>query len=173
LLPTIITGPGGLTAGDQPFSHSCWNRPFVLAVVLSVHPAPQTPPWVMPITDCSRRRVFSIDEPSVTFWTRDKKEGDRRDVQCSLKEFVDRWAQHILERYQHAVRSFGLFAPRALARTSGLVFASLGQKRRACPKCLPWAISIQRDFGWDTLLDDKGKRMKWVRRLAPRASSSS
>ena len=47
-------------------------------------------------------------------------------VQCSLEEFVDRWVQHIPERYQHAPRSFGLFAPRAVAQTSAGIFVILG-----------------------------------------------
>jgi hypothetical protein len=46
------------------------------------------------------------------------------------EEFIDRWAQHIPDRYQHVVRSFGLFAPRTLAHTSSAIFAILGQKRR-------------------------------------------
>src|ERR1700732_645158 len=37
---------------------------------------------------------------------------------CSLDEFIDRWAKHIPEPYQHAVRSFGLFAPRGIRQTS-------------------------------------------------------
>ncbi len=50
-------------------------------------------------------------------------------MQCSLESFIDRWAQHIPGRSQHAVRSFGLFAPRALRQTSAAIFAILGQER--------------------------------------------
>jgi len=50
-----------------------------------------------------------------------------------LEEFVNRWAQHIPERYQHAVRSFGLFAPRTLGQTAAAIFAILGQKRKPRP----------------------------------------
>ena len=92
------------------------------------------------------------------------------EVQCSLEEFIDRWAQHIPEGYQHAVRSFGLFAPRALGQTSAAIFAILGQERRPRPKPRPWADSLKRDFGHDPLLDKTGKRMKWVRRMPPKAS---
>jgi hypothetical protein len=38
------------------------------------------------------------------------------------------------------------------------------------PKPRPWAESIKRDFGHDPLLDHTGQRMKWVRRVAPKAS---
>src|ERR1019366_5626606 len=64
-----------------------------------------------------QRRITSIEERTVTFWFKDKRLRRKVEVQCSLEEFIDRWAQHIPERYQHAVRSFGLFAPRALRQT--------------------------------------------------------
>jgi hypothetical protein len=91
-------------------------------------------------------------------------------VQCSLESFIDRWAQHIPGRSQHAVRSFGLFAPRALRQTSAAIFAILGQERRLRPKPRKWADSVKRDFGHDPLLDHIGKRMKWARRIALKAS---
>jgi hypothetical protein len=109
---------------------------------------------------------------TVTFWYNDKKLRRRVYVQCSLEEFIDRWAQHIPERYQHAVRSFGLFAPRALGQTSAAIFVILGQERKPRPKPRPWAESIKRDFGYDPLLDNMGERMKWARRLAPKAKAS-
>jgi hypothetical protein len=117
----------------------------------------------------AQRRITFIGDQSVTYWTDDKKLDCCVQVQCSLAQFIDRWAQHILELHQHAVRSFGLFAPRALSKTSPAVFALLGQERRPRPKRLPWATSIRRDFGWDPLLDANGIRMKRVRRVAPTA----
>ena len=118
----------------------------------------------------AQRRITWIDERTVRFWFKDKKLRRRVEVQCSLEEFIDRWAQHIPEPYHHAVRIFGLFAPRALSQTSAAIFAILRQERRPRPKPRPWANSIKRDFGHDPLLDQKGKRMKWARRLAPNAS---
>jgi hypothetical protein len=117
----------------------------------------------------AQQRISYIGERTVTFWYNDKKQHRRIYVECPLEEFVDRWAQHILERYQHAVRSFGLFAPRALAKTSAAIFTILGQERRPRPKPRRWAHSIVQDFGRDPLLDTTGKRMKWVRRLPPKA----
>jgi hypothetical protein len=118
----------------------------------------------------AQRRITRIGEGSVTFWYKDKTLRQRVEVQCSPEEFIGRWAQHISERYQHAVRSFGLFAPRALGQTSAAIFVILRQERRPRPKPRPWAGSIERDFGYDPLLDNTGKRMKWARRLAPNAS---
>jgi hypothetical protein len=118
----------------------------------------------------AQRRITWIGERTVRFWYKDKKLRRRAEVQCSLEEFIDRWAQHIPEHYQHAVRSFGLFAPRALSQTSAAIFAILGQERKPRPKPRRWADSIKRDFGYDPLLDHTGKRMKWTRRIAPKTT---
>ena len=115
----------------------------------------------------AQRRITHIGEWNVTFRAKNKKLGRCVYVQCSLEEFVDRWAQHIPERYQHAVHGFGLFAPRTLKQTSAAVFAILGQEPRPRPKAGRWADSLKRDFGHDPLLDSDGKRMRWVRRLPP------
>src|ERR1700730_8710391 len=73
----------------------------------------------------AQRRSTWIGERTARFWYNDKKLHRRAYVQCSLEEFIDRLAQHIPERYQHAVRNFGLFAPRALRQTSAAIFAIL------------------------------------------------
>jgi hypothetical protein len=118
----------------------------------------------------AQRRITYIGEQTVRFWYKDKKLRCRVYVQCSLEEFIDRWAQHIPERYQHAVRSFGLFGPRVLSQTSAAIFVILGQERRPRPKPRRWADSLKRDFGHDPLLDQTGNRMKWVRRIPPKVS---
>jgi hypothetical protein len=118
----------------------------------------------------AQRRITWIGERTVRFWFKDKKLRRRVEVQCSLEEFIDRWSQHIPEGYQHAVRGFGLFAPRALGQTSAAIFAILRQEQRPRPKPRRWADSVKRDFGHDPLLDETGTRMKWVRRLAPTVS---
>jgi hypothetical protein len=119
----------------------------------------------------AQKRITYVGNGIIKFWYRDKKLHCEVDVQCSLEEFVDRWSQHIPERYEHAVRSFGLLAPRSVNKTFDAVFAILGQQRRARPKIRPWAESIKRDFNRDPLLDSKGHRMRWVRRLSPKPSS--
>ena len=118
----------------------------------------------------AQRRITYIGKQTVRFWYKDKKLRRRVYLQCSLEEFIDRWAQHIPERYQHAVRSFGLFGPRVLSQTSAAIFVILGQERRPRPKPRRWADSLKRDFGHDPLVDETGKRMKWVRRIPPKVS---
>jgi hypothetical protein len=119
-----------------------------------------------PIAQC---RITNIGERSATFRTYDKKLAIWLDVECSLEEFVDRWAQHISEYYEHGVRYFGLFAPRALGQISIALFAILGQNQRPRPGRLAWADSIQVAFGENPRLDRKGRLMTWVRRIAPQS----
>jgi hypothetical protein len=69
------------------------------------------------------------------------------------------------DRYRHAIRHFGLLAPRTKGRTSAAVFALLGQQRRRPPHRLSWANSLKKHFGVDPLVDGAGQPMHWVRRL--------
>jgi hypothetical protein len=108
----------------------------------------------------AEHRITAITDQTVTFWYRDKKLRRKVEVQCSKEEFVKRWAQHILERYERTVRSFGLFAPRAINQTSDAIFAVFGQQRRARPKPLSWDWLIKHTFKRDPLLDRTGDRMK-------------
>jgi hypothetical protein len=119
----------------------------------------------------AQRRITELGKQTVKFWYKDKKLRRRVEAECSLEEFLDRWAQHIPDHYQHGVRNFGLFAPRSLGQTCAAVFVMLGQPRRARPKPRRWADSIKRDFGYDPLLDRKGNRMKWARRLKPKGTA--
>ncbi len=119
----------------------------------------------------AQSRISRIEKRTMKFWYKDKKLRRRIEIECSLEEFLDRWAQHIPDRYQHGVRNFGLFAPRSLSQTSAAAFLILGQPQRARPKPRRWADSIKRDFGHDPLLDHKGNRMQWAGRLRPRKSA--
>jgi hypothetical protein len=118
----------------------------------------------------AQKRVTFVGEQIVRFWYRDKKLRRRVYVQCSPEEFIDRWSQHLPEHYRHAVHSFGLFAPRAMRQTVDAVFAILRQERRSRPKRRAWADSLKKDFKRDPLLDARGRRMTWVRRIAPGTS---
>jgi hypothetical protein len=118
----------------------------------------------------AQRRILSIADGFVKFWYKDKRLRRRENVRCTVEEFIDRWAQHIPNHYRHAVRHFGLFAPRRWARAAAAVFIIVGQKQRPRPKRRPWAIALQEQFGRNPLLDRKGQPMKWVRHLGPVAT---
>jgi hypothetical protein len=117
----------------------------------------------------AERRITLITEGTVRFWYKDKRLRCKVEVQCSKEEFIERWAQHILDRYKHSVRSFGLFAPRTINQTTNAIFAVFGQKRRPRPKSLSWPWLTKYTFGRDPLLDRNGNRMKWVRRIPPKS----
>jgi Putative transposase/Transposase zinc-binding domain len=117
----------------------------------------------------AQRRITYFDEQTVQFWAKDKMSDKIVQIRCSVEEFIDRWAQHILKRYQHAVRYFGLFAPRAVSQMFDFIFTAIGQKRQPRPTPPRWADSRKQLTGRDPLLDSTGQRRRWVRRLAPQA----
>lgn len=118
----------------------------------------------------AQRRITYSGKGTVTFWAKDKRSKQLVEVRCSLEEFIDLWAQHILKHYQHAVRYFGLLAPRALSQNLDAIFAAIGHKHQPPPKPPRWADSVNQSYGQDPLVDRLGQRMYWVRRVAPQAS---
>jgi Putative transposase len=115
----------------------------------------------------AQRRIIGISKQEIQFWAKDRRLRRQVLVCMTPKEFLAAWMQHIPERYEHAVRSFGLFAPRAIGDSSAAVSAILARSPRRRPRPLSWSLSIRRDFGWDPLLDRQGNRMTWNRRIAP------
>jgi hypothetical protein len=110
-------------------------------------------------------RITDLDEQTVQFSAKDKYSGKLIQIRCSLENLIDLWAQHILKRYKHAVRYFGLFAPRSVNQMFDLIFTTIGYNRQGRPTPPRWAESLKRMTGRDPLLDLTGQRMHWVRRL--------
>ncbi len=118
----------------------------------------------------AQRRITEISGQEIAFWAKDRRLRRQVMIRLTPKEFLAAWAQHMPERYEHAVRTFGLFAPRSIGYSSAAVFAILGQSPKRRPRPLSWNLSINRDFGWDPLLDRQGNRMTWSRRIAPQSA---
>jgi len=114
----------------------------------------------------AQRRISYIGERIVQFWTKDKISGKILKIRCPIEEFIDRWIQHILKHYQHSIRYFGLFAPRAVCRMFDLIFAAVGHKRLPHPPSPRWADGRKQLSGKDPLVDRTGQRMHWVGRFA-------
>jgi len=112
----------------------------------------------------AQRRFVKITDREVQFWTKDLKEKRHVITQYSTEEFVALLAEHVPERYRHAIRYFGLLAPGSKGRTYYGLFVLLGQKKLDRPKRLPWAESLRKDFGVNPLIDSRGQPMSWVRR---------
>ena len=112
----------------------------------------------------AQRRIVEVTDGEVEFWTNDKRQGRRVTTRCSLLEFVVILAEHVPDRYRHAIRHFGLLAPRTKTRTLAAVFVLVGQNKRPRTRRMSWRTSLQRYFGVDPLIDSQGQSMQWVRR---------
>jgi hypothetical protein len=115
----------------------------------------------------AQRRITDVDDQTVQFWAKDKRVAEIIPIRHTLEEFINLWAQHIPKRYRHAVRYFGLFAPRAINRMFDRIFAAIRSKRQPRPKPPRWAEFRKQISSKDPLLDRIGQRMILVRQLAP------
>lgn len=115
----------------------------------------------------AQRRITDIDKQTVSFSAKDKYSRKIVQIRCSLENLIDLWAQHILKRYKHAVRYFGLFAPLSVSRMFDRIFSSIGCKRQPHPAPPRWAESLKQMTGRDPLLDSTGQQMRWTRHLKP------
>jgi hypothetical protein len=80
-------------------------------------------------------------------------------------------AEHVLDRYQHGIRYFGLLGPRSTAHSSTSVFLLLGQSKHPRPKRLTWAFCLKHDFRIDPLRDSRDNKLKWIGRLQAQGCS--
>jgi hypothetical protein len=115
----------------------------------------------------AQRRFLKITDKEVEFWTKDLRQKRRVTTWYSKEEFVALLAEHVPDRYQHAIRHFGLLAPRSRAETMAAVFVLLGQEKRLRPRRLSWRNSLRKHFGVDPLIDRSGQTMHWVGRIKP------
>jgi hypothetical protein len=115
----------------------------------------------------AQHRFEEITAATVRFSLKDKRLKMRVSMECTPGAFVGLLAEHVPDRYRHAVRYFGLLAPRSRGRAATAIFLLLGQQRRPRPRRLSWAYSIRKDFGYDPLLDSRGQPMRWAARLSP------
>jgi hypothetical protein len=120
-----------------------------------------------PVIAQTRITDLDLDSQTIQFSTKDKYSSNRIQIRCSLEKLIDLWTQHIQKRYKHAVRYFGLFAPRAVNQMFDRIFAAIGYKRQPRPTPPRWAKSRKEITGKDPLLDLTGQRMHWVRHQRP------
>jgi len=118
----------------------------------------------------AQHRFTKIGDGQVQFQRKDLKLKKWIPTCYSIEDFVVALADHIPDRYRHAIRYFGLLAPGAKARTGLGLFTVLRQPKAPRPLRLSWAASVKREFKRDPLLDSLGHRMRWVRRIAPQTA---
>lgn len=112
-------------------------------------------------------RLKKVDCRGVCFVAKDAKAKEMILTKRRLSEFVRMLAAHVPERFEHAIRYFGLLAPRAKNRTNAGQFLLLGQKRPSRRVRITWRDSLLKYFGVDPLLDSRGQEMRWGRREKP------
>ena len=115
----------------------------------------------------SQKRILEVTEQEVVYQIKDTRTKTLLETRSTPAEFVAILKQHVLDRYHHSMRYFGLLAPRTKRLTSAAVFALLGQWPRPKPPRQRWAASLKKHFGVDPLLDTFGQRMKWVGHKQP------
>jgi hypothetical protein len=115
----------------------------------------------------SQKRILEITEQEVVYQSKDTKTKTLLETRCTLTEFVAILSAHVLDRYQHSMRYFGLLAPRTKRQSSAAVFALLSQQPRSRPQRQGWADSLKKHFGIDPLIDAFGHRMQWVGHRQP------
>ena len=111
--------------------------------------------------------ILKVTGDEVVYLAKDTKTKTLQEAHCTPAEFVAMLSPHVLDRYQHSMRYFGLLAPRTKRLTSAAVFALLGQQPRPKPPRQRWNDSLKQRFGVDPLIDEFGNPMHWVGRRQP------
>jgi hypothetical protein len=109
-------------------------------------------------------RLLNVTDKNVEFVAKDRKADLMVQKRVTLSEFVRLLAAHVPRHYEHAIRYFGLLAPRTKGLTSRGLFAILGHAALPRPTRLSWRNSLLKYFGIDPLIDSHGHEMRWVRR---------
>jgi len=115
----------------------------------------------------AQNRILKVTVDEVVYLAKDTKTKTLQETRCTPAEFVAMLSPHVLDRYQHSMRYFGLLAPRKKNLASGAVFAFLGQHPRPKPPRQPCRDSVMQTFGVDPLIDEFGDPMHWVGRREP------
>ena len=115
----------------------------------------------------AQNRILQVTEDEVVYLAKDTRTKTLQETSCTPAEFVAMLSPHVLDRYQHSMRYYGLLAPLTKKLTSAAVFALLGQHPRPKPPRQGWADSLKQHFGVDPLIDEFGDSMHWVGRRQP------
>lgn len=115
----------------------------------------------------AQHRLTRMGDHQVEYLAKDTRLRQFVRKRYTTEEFVNILIQHVPHRGRHAMRYFGLLAPRSKARTWAAVFVLLKQKQRPHPRRLAWRWLRRKTFGIDPLLDSFGQPMHWVGRREP------
>jgi Putative transposase len=60
----------------------------------------------------SQKRILEVTSQEVVYQSKDTRTNTLLEARCTLEQFVAMLSQHVLDRYQHSMRYFGLLSPR-------------------------------------------------------------
>ncbi|HYM79113.1 MAG TPA: transposase [Candidatus Dormibacteraeota bacterium] len=115
----------------------------------------------------AQHRLRRTGEDEVEYWVKDTRAEEFVRKLYTLNEFVTILMRHVPHRGRHAMRYFGLLAPRCKAQAWGAIFLVLKQVQRPRPARTSWRWLLHRTFGIDPLLDSTGRPMRWIGRRNP------
>ena len=78
----------------------------------------------------AQNHILKVTEYEVVYLAKDTRTKTLEETRCTPAEFVALLSPHVLDRYQHSMRYFGLLAQGTKRLTSAAVFALLGQHPR-------------------------------------------
>jgi Putative transposase/Transposase zinc-binding domain len=108
-------------------------------------------------------RILEVADGVVEYVAKDTKGGVLTPARCTLEHFVRLLAPHVPDKYRHAIRYFGILAPRTRGQMYAALFLSLGQEQRPRPQRLSWRDALLKYFRVDPMIDSFGQEMHWVR----------
>jgi hypothetical protein len=118
----------------------------------------------------AQHRFREIDGSTIKFVTKDTATKEIVLDQIPREEFIQTLADHVPEKYCHAIRYYGLLAPRTRNRIFTILHRLLRQKRRPRPRPLSWAELIRKSFNRNPLIDSRGQPMRIAGRYFPSAA---
>jgi len=60
----------------------------------------------------SQKRILQVTEQEAVYQIKDTRTNTLLEARCAPAEFIALLSQHVLDRYHHSMRYFGLLAPR-------------------------------------------------------------
>jgi Putative transposase/Transposase zinc-binding domain len=109
----------------------------------------------------AQHRLKFVGENEVEYLVKDTRNKQFVLKRYTKEEFVDIMIQHVPAPRRHAVRFFGLLAPRCKAKNWTALLLVLGEDSRVRPARLPWRWRLLKTFMRDPLLDSQGQVMRW------------
>jgi hypothetical protein len=120
-----------------------------------------------------QNRLLSYDGETIRFSFKDKKSMTKKIQQYPVRQYIDLLADQVPDRYRHAVRYFGLLAPRSKGRGYKVFLALLNQKRRPRSRRTSWPRLMWMTFRRDPLLSANGEVFQRRGWNAPNGLSSA